>query len=36
LAERPELIDRLYAELRRCGKLCGGRGQISDGKTRAG
>jgi integrase len=25
LEERPELIDRLYAELRRCGKLCGGR-----------
>jgi integrase len=30
LEERPELIDRLYAELRRCGKLCGGRRGLID------
>ena len=30
LEERPELIDRLYAELRRCGKLCGGRRGLVD------
>jgi integrase len=30
LADRPELIDRLYAELCRCGKLCGGRRGLID------
>jgi hypothetical protein len=30
LEQHPELLDRLYAALRRCGRLCGGRRGLTD------
>jgi integrase len=36
LQERPELLDKLYAELRRCSKLCGGRRGMIDQRSSTG